>query len=508
MFRDSFSDRELTEALEAIDAGDRLVLVQLEAAGSNLALPHRVESTLFFSERTAADAAAARLGEWHFLTKVEPAADDPATWQVSAERLLVPHPANIIVLRERLEELAHEFGGEFDGWCAPVTREAPEGWTPSASPAPASAVPAKDPLGLRPETILRLARIVTKRPEATLISSTVKTVDRWRENVVGLRFLRYEGEVEDGGERIPWSAFTKALRDAGVVTDGMNEATRTMLAACSKPDGWSFWAREHEFLGRSYAPCFPMSGGLRTPRYYWALRMPTMRVMFLESLVEGSARRWKIERFARAARSLGAWQAAMAGSAEALAVPILVADKIRTFLINDERTLELPPEPEPLRMLLRRVWEARLELLARHDRCTPPVCHPALATSALFEDATDPDVTVVNDWEHAGRGPLGQDLSSLIFEAVQSERIRLDQLQVIETALFDAYLDGLREAGWSGDAAEIRFAYAASAALAWGIRYGQFIQLARTPSFRTLATLAAHALRLGDEALASLATAP
>jgi len=49
------------------------------------------------------------------------------------------------------------------------------------------------------------------------------------------------------------------------------------------------------------------------------------------------------------------------------------------------------------------------------------------------------------------------------FEYDASEAKSLDQ------AIFDSYLNGLREAGWSGDPQIVRLGYTAACALRWGV---------------------------------------
>lgn len=71
---------------------------------------------LYFPSRASAAAASEQLIEWGFVTEVRPAAlgDD---WLLRAE---APASAQIRGSDE-LRTLAEKFGGEYDGWEAPVS---------------------------------------------------------------------------------------------------------------------------------------------------------------------------------------------------------------------------------------------------------------------------------------------------------------------------------------------------------------------------------------------------
>jgi hypothetical protein len=88
------------------------------------------------------------------------------------------------------------------------------------------------------------------------------------------------------------------------------------------------------------------------------------------------------------------------------------------------------------------------------------------------------DELVAVDWAWCGLGPVGADAaillgnSLLLFEGDASAAPALDQ------AIFPAYLEGLRAAGWTGDADTVRLAYSASIAL-----FCPFAALTWTASF-------------------------
>ncbi len=74
---------------------------------------------------------------------------------------------------------------------------------------------------------------------------------------------------------------------------------------------------------------------------------------------------------------------------------------------------------------------------------------------------------MVIDWAGVGRSVVGNDLGDL---AVAGYGMRPESLSpaAIDEAVFDAYLAGLREAGWLADRNQTRFAYTTFASVKYG----------------------------------------
>ena len=73
------------------------------------------------------------------------------------------------------------------------------------------------------------------------------------------------------------------------------------------------------------------------------------------------------------------------------------------------------------------------------------------------------------DWAFLGIAGIGEEAGNFATWPV-AYLARTVPAEIIDRRLFDAYLSGLREAGWLGDARLVRFGYAAHAALRWGFR--------------------------------------
>jgi hypothetical protein len=130
---------------------------------------------------------------------------------------------------------------------------------------------------------------------------------------------------------------------------------------------------------------------------------------------------------------------------------------------------------------LQRLWAAREALLQKVEDLPRTFCHfDAIRRNLHRREGADGSRTVALDWEWAGIGALGEDLAPLVAgtlcmgDAAAADGRRLDSVA------FTGYLDGLHDAGWRGDAAQVRLAYCAASALRYGL-WGAWLvgQLAR-----------------------------
>ena len=67
------------------------------------------------------------------------------------------------------------------------------------------------------------------------------------------------------------------------------------------------------------------------------------------------------------------------------------------------------------------------------------------------------------DWGCVGDGAIGEDIGNLIPDAVLDHYLPAAALPALEELILGAYLDGLRETGWSADERLVRLAMYASA---------------------------------------------
>ena len=112
---------------------------------------------------------------------------------------------------------------------------------------------------------------------------------------------------------------------------------------------------------------------------------------------------------------------------------------------------------------LERLWAAREALLARVEDLPHTFCHlDAIRRNLHRCEGTEGRRVVAFDWEWAGIGALGEDLAPLVAGSLCMGDAAAASGRRLDAAAFTGYIDGLRDAGWRGDPAEVRFAYCAA----------------------------------------------
>ncbi|HXI18514.1 MAG TPA: hypothetical protein VNM48_19285, partial [Chloroflexota bacterium] len=76
---------------------------------------------------------------------------------------------------------------------------------------------------------------------------------------------------------------------------------------------------------------------------------------------------------------------------------------------------------------------------------------------------------VAIDWSSGGIGAAGSDTATLVaMSAIKPGGRAMSELPELDTLVFDAYAEGLRQAGWHGDLRPIRIAQSAALAMEAG----------------------------------------
>jgi hypothetical protein len=85
--------------------------------------------------------------------------------------------------------------------------------------------------------------------------------------------------------------------------------------------------------------------------------------------------------------------------------------------------------------------------------------------------------TVAVDWEQVGPGPIGADAATLVFGTLRRCEFDAERAPELDRVVFDGYVDGLRDAGWTGPVDHVRLGFAAAVALRWGFLAGALREL-------------------------------
>ena len=73
------------------------------------------------------------------------------------------------------------------------------------------------------------------------------------------------------------------------------------------------------------------------------------------------------------------------------------------------------------------------------------------------------------DWAFMGTGALGEELAALVAGSVNLLDADVGDLEALDRIAFQGYVAGARDAGWTGDQREIRYAYAAASAMRFAL---------------------------------------
>jgi hypothetical protein len=116
------SKRASTSATAPETDGDALVIEKLRAAGSDLSKPIVVDLYLYFPTEVAARTVAGTMRTEGYSVEVRPPVPDIPSWACVARKPILLTAEGMRDVRAKLSVLAKSFGGEYDGWEAPVGR--------------------------------------------------------------------------------------------------------------------------------------------------------------------------------------------------------------------------------------------------------------------------------------------------------------------------------------------------------------------------------------------------
>ena len=112
-----------------------------------------------------------------------------------------------------------------------------------------------------------------------------------------------------------------------------------------------------------------------------------------------------------------------------------------------------------------RLWEERDAFCDALERLTQTFCHGDAMRRNLLARRDGAEETVGIDWALAGHYAVGEEVGQTLSVASAFYDMEPADLPALDEALFASYLTGLRDVGWRGDPPQVRFAYAAHAAL-------------------------------------------
>ena len=223
--------------------------------------------------------------------------------------------------------------------------------------------------------------------------------------------------------------------------------------ASTDPHHWNYWQREYLAYNTGAVAEYCDRADLTAPAMLAAGERPDGSVeLWLEALDAPSPAHWSLDQLAYTARQLGIAQASLREEPEQ---PWGSRRFLRTYAgrrdfgqIPWDHPLIAAHWPENLRDGLRRIWERRTDLFDLAEALPQTLCHLDLWPMNLTHRTHTPALL---DWAFTGTGAIGEDLANLIPDTFFDGLAPIDELEATESALIDAYLTGLAEAGYRGE---------------------------------------------------------
>ena len=226
--------------------------------------------------------------------------------------------------------------------------------------------------------------------------------------------------------------------------------------------------------------------GIAAPRLLGVVEHPDDEPwMWIEDVAGAEALKWPLERFRLAGYHFGLLQGGFLAGAPLPDPPWMdttgwLRPKLAQAFRRTRPILEkFKTHPLTKRLYdsqfgqgVRRLWSERaifVEALERMPRslCHGDFCYPNLFARRLPDGE---DQTVVVDWQYSGWRQIGGDMAGLIADSsVIPVRRKAAEPEEFAGMMLEAYLSGLRDAGWKGDPRIARFACIATLALPWSL---------------------------------------
>ncbi len=282
--------------------------------------------------------------------------------------------------------------------------------------------------------------------------------------IVGV--YRFIGSGDDRGEPVSWSLILKAF-------DGAQ--------GNDNPYHCDYWKREPLFYQSELLK--DHSGSLVAPTCFDVVEWDDGKCwVWLEDITDHLGTHWPLSRYSVAARHLGQLNGGYLAEKTLPNLPWLNNSRLNNWLeLSESAIAKLPSvldHPMIMRWLIEdsaerivQLWKERRSYLDVLAKLPQTLCHHDAFRRNLFarKNAAGKEETIAIDWSYVGYGPVGAEIVASVAINVAFGEVDINQLQELDRAVFEGYLAGLQDAGWSGEPEVVRLGYAVSSALLWGL---------------------------------------
>jgi phosphotransferase family enzyme len=315
-----------------------------------------------------------------------------------------------------------------------------------------------------------------------VLNSHRAVITQWRSDAVhggagdigGISSIyRFTGKAQDQTIEQEWTLMLKVV---GTTT------------AQDDPAHPRYWKRE--VLAYQSGQLTDLPGNLSGPRFFGTHRFSEKVLgLWLESVQDDFGASWSLEHYGTVAQHLGQFNGAFLVERELPSWSWLSRGWLRKT-VNGEypafimdllrKSLDKPAvrrwfiEDDAAQIL--RLWEDRDTFLGALDRLPQTLLHRDAFCRNLFLKRVDVrgERIIAIDWAFMGMGAIGEELVALVNASVFFPQGKMTNAKKLDAIVFDAYLQGLSDAGWRGDPRLVRLGFTAGSAMLWGLSYAWF----------------------------------
>ena len=312
------------------------------------------------------------------------------------------------------------------------------------------------------------AMMLTPLVQRALSRDAAEMMD-WQSNALygaGLnsKIVRFAGNARDRDTILPWSLILKIVRPHDDKDD---------------PASLRYWKREALAYQSGLLDNLP--GQIRAPRCYEVIVQSEREVwLWLEEVVDDTKGKWSLEHYGNVARHVGEFNGIFFENKSAFSYPWMTKCQLRSWVGTDVPLL--PPNilvhplvscflPNEIYKWMQGIWAEHIAWLDLVERLPQTLSHLDVFRRNAFA-GRDPHgglQTVLIDWAFVGSATPGEEIAPLVAGSLNFMEFDSARTHELDQIVFEAYLEGLRSAGWRGDPRAVRFAYAVESILKYSV---------------------------------------
>ena len=234
----------------------------------------------------------------------------------------------------------------------------------------------------------------------------------------------------------------------------------------SDPKGYRYWEREIQAYQSGLLDSLP--GHFGAPKLYQICGKPEGSTwIFMEDIQDEFIRPWTLEQYNNAAHLLGQFNGAYLAGRSLPQKPWLCTQWLLKYLEHATPMIEFiqhNPAHPLIKSLLPGIslpltvsfWDLYPKLIKIINSLPQTFCHQDAFTRNLFFRKGQ---LVAIDWGYAGIAPVGAELAPLVGTASDFSGFPSEQLDELDQACFNRYLEGIKEAGGNPDPQQVRLGF-------------------------------------------------